>query len=54
MIVISFIVLPTVIVIINYDRKTFIAQATGVYPMKKFWIKFTHSSSMFHNLKKFL
>ncbi len=29
MIVISFIVLATVIMIINYDRKTFIVQATG-------------------------
>jgi hypothetical protein len=51
MIVISFIVLATVITIVNYDCKTFIAQATGVYPLKKFWSKFTHSF-LFYNLKK--
>jgi hypothetical protein len=31
------------IMIVNYTRKTFAAQATGVKLKKLFWTKFTHS-----------
>jgi hypothetical protein len=51
MIVSSFIIQANVIMIVNYDRQTFIVQATGLKPA---WVKITSMTKKKRALKSFI